>query len=68
MNINEVKHAMDVLKPLLNASQIQKFNNMVSVAIETYHQGMIDDNINSDLNVLGIVKSEQIFEDFDSPF
>lgn len=68
MNINEVKHAMDVLKPLLNASQVKVINNMITLAIEAYHQGMIDDNINSDLDVLGIVKSELIFEDFDSPF
>lgn len=65
MNIDEIRNAMDVIKPLLNARQVKEFNNMISKAIDAYHVGMTDDNINSDLNTLGIVKSEDIF---DSPF
>ena len=65
MNIDEIKNALDVIKPLLNVKQVKEFNNMISKAIDAYHAGMTDDNINSDLNTLGIVKSEDIF---DSPF
>ncbi len=67
MNIVEIKTAMDVLKPLFNASQITELNDMVEIAITNYHDGLTVASINEDLNVLGIVPLKDIFED-DNPF
>ncbi len=67
MNIVEIKTAMDVLKPLFSASQITELNDMVEVAIANYHDGLTMASIQEDLNVLGIVPTEDIF-DGDNPF
>lgn len=65
-NIIEIKNALDTLKPLLNASQVSTLNQMLVDAITSYHEGQIDEKINSDLSALNIVRSEFIFND--SPF
>ena len=64
--IVEIKQAVDVIKSILNASQTQTLNSMLIKAIEAYHEGLVDDKINADLNVLNLVRSEYIFDD--APF
>ena len=65
-NIVEIKQAVDVIKLILNASQTQTLNQMIIDAVTSYHEGMVDEKINEDLNVLNLVRSEYIFND--SPF
>ena len=65
-NIVELKQAVDVIKSILNMSQIQTLNSMLIKAIEAYHESLVDEKINADLNVLNLVRSEFIFND--APF
>jgi hypothetical protein len=65
-NIVEIKQAVDVIKPILNASQTQTLNQMIIDAITSHHEGLVDEKINADLNVLNLVRSEFIFDD--APF
>jgi hypothetical protein len=65
-NIIDIKNAVETLKPILNQAQINQLNTMIENAVTAYHEGLVDTRINSDLDALGIVKAEFIFED--SPF
>ena len=38
-NIVEIKKALDVIKPILNAAEINKLNSMIENAITAYHEG-----------------------------
>ena len=62
-NIIDIKNAVETLKPILNQSQINKLNTMIEDAVTAYHEGLVDTRINSDLDALGIVKTEFIFDD-----
>jgi len=66
LKIIEVKKALDVIKPMLNAAQVGSLNEMMIMAVTSHHEGLVDEAINADLSVLNIVRSEHIFED--SPF
>jgi hypothetical protein len=65
-NIIDIKNAVETLKPILNQAQINQLNTMIENAVTAYHEGLVDTRINSDLDALGIVKTEFIFED--TPF
>jgi|14BtaG_2_1085337.scaffolds.fasta_scaffold01886_4 hypothetical protein len=65
-NIIEIKNALDIIKPILNAAEINKLNTMIENAITAYHEGLVDAKIASDLDALNITASKFIFED--SPF
>jgi len=65
-NIIDIKNAVETLKPILNQAQINQLNTMIENAVTAYHEGLVDTRINSDLDALGIVKAEFIFED--TPF
>ena len=65
-NIIDIKNAVETLKPILNQAQINQLNTMIENEVTAYHEGLVDTRINSDLDALGIVKAEFIFED--SPF
>ena len=65
-NIIDIKNAVETLKPILNQSQINQLNTMIENAVTAYNEGLVDTRINSDLDALGIVKTEFIFED--TPF
>ena len=66
-NIIDIKNALDVIKPILNASEINKLNSMIENAITAYHEGLVDTKIANDLDALNITASKFIFEE-DSPF
>jgi len=65
-NIVEIKNALDVIKPILNAAEKNKLNSMIENAVTAYHEGLVDTKIANDLDVLGITASKFIFDD--SPF
>ncbi len=65
-NIVDIKNALDVIKPILNAAEINKLNTMIENAVTAYHEGLVDTKIANDLDVLGITASKFIFDD--SPF
>ena len=66
-NIIDIKNALDVIKPILNAAEINKLNSMIENAITAYHEGLVDTKIANDLDALNITASKFIFEE-DSPF
>ena len=65
-NIVDIKNALDVIKPILNAAEINKLNTMIENAVTAYHEGLVDTKIANDLDVLNITASKFIFDD--SPF
>tara|TARA_S200002703_G_scaffold137684_1_gene127590 strand:- start:349 stop:552 length:204 start_codon:yes stop_codon:yes gene_type:complete len=65
-NIVDIKNALDVIKPILNAAEINQLNKMIENAITAYHEGLVDSKIANDLDVLNITASKFIFDD--SPF
>jgi len=65
-NIVEIKNALDVIKPILNAAEINQLNKMIENAVTAYHEGLVDSKIANDLDVLNITASKFIFDD--SPF
>ena len=65
-NIVEIKNALDVIKPILNAAEINQLNKMIENAVTAYHEGLVDTKIANDLDVLNITASKFIFDD--SPF
>jgi hypothetical protein len=65
-NIVDIKNALDVIKPILNAAEINQLNKMIENAVTAYHEGLVDSKIANDLDVLNITASKFIFDD--SPF
>jgi hypothetical protein len=65
-NIVDIKNALDVIKPILNAAEINKLNSMIENAITAYHEGLVDTKIANDLDVLNITAAKFIFDD--APF
>lgn len=65
-NIVEIKKAADTIKTIFNAAQTNSLNQMLIDAITAYHEGLVDEKINADLNALNLVRSEFIFDD--APF
>jgi hypothetical protein len=65
-NIVEIKKAADTIKTIFNAAQTNSLNQMLIDAITAYHEGLVDEKINADLNALNLVRSEYIFDD--APF
>ena len=65
-NIVDIKNALDVIKPILNAAEVNQLNKMIENGISAYHEGLVDTKIANDLDVLGITASKFIFDD--SPF
>lgn len=65
-NIVDIKNALDVIKPILNATEINQLNKMIENAVTAYHEGLVDSKIANDLDVLNITASKFIFDD--SPF
>ena len=64
-NIIDIKNALDIIKPILNASEINKLNTMIENAITAYHEGLVDTKIANDLDALNITASKFIFDDAD---
>ena len=64
-NIVEIKNALDVIKPILNAAEINQLNKMIENAVTAYHEGLVDSKIANDLDVLNITASKFIFDDAD---
>ena len=64
-NIVDIKKALDVIKPILNAAEINKLNSMIENAITAYHEGLVDSKIANDLDVLGITAAKFIFDNAD---
>jgi len=62
-NIVEIKTAVDTIKKIFNAAQTNSLNQMLIDAISAYHEGLVDEKINADLNALNLVRSEYIFND-----
>ena len=62
-NIVEIKKATDTIKSILNAAQTNSLNQMLIDAITAFHEGLVDEKINADLNALNLVRSEYIFND-----
>jgi hypothetical protein len=65
-NIVEIKKAADSIKAIFNAAQTNSLNQMLIDAVTAYHEGLVDEKINADLNALNLVRSEYIFDD--APF
>jgi len=65
-NIVDIKNALDVIKPILNAAEINQLNKMIENAVTAYHEGLVDTKIANDLDVLNITASKFIFDD--APF
>ena len=65
-DIVEIKKAADTIKSIFNAAQTNSLNQMLIDAITAYHEGLVDEKINADLNALNLVRSEYIFDD--APF
>ena len=65
-NIVDIKNALDVIKPILNAAEINQLNKMIENAVTAYHEGLVDSKIANDLDVLNITAAKFIFDD--SPF
>ena len=64
-NIVDIKNALDVIKPILNAAQKNKLNSMIEDAITAHHEGLVDTKIANDLEVLGITAAKFIFDNAD---
>ncbi len=64
-NIVDIKNALDVIKPILNAAEINKLNSMIENAITAYHEGLVDSKIANDLDVLNITAAKFIFDNAD---
>ena len=64
-NIVDIKNALDVIKPILNAAEINQLNKMIENAVTAYHEGLVDSKIANDLDVLNITASKFIFDDAD---
>ena len=62
-NIVDIKNAFDVIKPILNAAEINQLNKMIENAVTAYHEGLVDSKIANDLDVLNITASKFIFDD-----
>ena len=62
-NIVDIKNALDVIKPILNAAEINQLNKMIENAVTAYHEGLVDSKIANDLDVLNITASKFIFDD-----
>jgi len=48
-NIVDIKNALDVIKPILNAAEINQLNKMIENAVTAYHEGLVDSKIANDL-------------------
>ena len=64
-NIVDIKKALDVIKPILNAAEINKLNSMIENAVTAYHEGLVDSKIANDLDVLNITAAKFIFDNAD---
>jgi hypothetical protein len=65
-NIVEIKKAVDSIKTIFNAAQTNSLNQMLIDAVTAYHEGLVEEKINADLNALNLVRSEFIFDE--APF
>jgi hypothetical protein len=63
MNIVDIKQARDTLATILSDSVIQQLNRQIEVGITMFHEDKADENINSDLAVLGIVRFDDSLVD-----
>lgn len=64
-NIVDIKNALDVIKPILNAAEINQLNKMIENAVTAYHEGLVDSKIANDLDVLNITAAKFIFDNAD---
>jgi len=54
MDIVSIRQAIDVIAPLLTKGQMTSLETYIGEGLAKYHQDKSDNNLNADLNTLGI--------------
>jgi len=54
MDIVSIRQAIDVIAPLLTKGQMTSLETYIGEGLAKYHQDKSDNNLNVDLNTLGI--------------